>query len=404
MVKSPMKSWFIHLLVIFLMGGVNCESAKTHVEITRPAKRDPEITEPAGRAAEIKQLRATLLEVTDGGRYRLSVPSDDPRLQPIERLSVIGSPDAIGVLEEFLTTYGAHRKLKQHTLVALGRIGTEAAMEAIRKFEKWTEKMWLDPPDFRFGLKDHAIDHFRPHELKPLATCQDENRAEWAIFRWHRLGREDYWITKAKGESTWSDPILLGNLSSRFTTSRDAKFDLRIEEQTFVVRVAGKSVRFNSEDYTLDSDGDGLPDSVERCLTTSAQNPDTDGDGVLDGEDGNPLTPKHKLTNDIAEIRQAVFAILFATCNSQDIVCVVEKGEFANQEYYGYGGFVLKSAEVTPGAVNITELTVQIDSPTAATATITDWEGNLAASERKIQLKKIHGKWVVVDFRMMGIA
>lgn len=34
-----------------------------------------------------------------------------------------------------------------------------------------------------------------------------------------------------------------------------------------------------------DSDGDGIPDEVERILGTDPQNPDTDGDGLSDGEE-----------------------------------------------------------------------------------------------------------------------
>jgi hypothetical protein len=41
----------------------------------------------------------------------------------------------------------------------------------------------------------------------------------------------------------------------------------------------------------VDTDDDGLPDDVESNGPTNATNPDTDGDGVLDGQDEYPTDP-----------------------------------------------------------------------------------------------------------------
>ena len=40
---------------------------------------------------------------------------------------------------------------------------------------------------------------------------------------------------------------------------------------------------------SLDSDKDGIPDNAEKVLGTDPLNPDTDGDGINDKEDKNPL-------------------------------------------------------------------------------------------------------------------
>jgi hypothetical protein len=47
---------------------------------------------------------------------------------------------------------------------------------------------------------------------------------------------------------------------------------------------------------------------------------------------------------------------------------------------------------------------VKIDSPTAATAIVEDWEGDLAASGHEAKLRKIKGNWVVVQLRMTWIS
>jgi hypothetical protein len=150
----------------------------------------------------------------------------------------------------------------------------------------------------------------------------------------------------------------------------------------------------------VDSDKDGLLDHVEARLLTDPNGPDSDRDGLPDGRDCNPLTPKHNDTNDVTQIRQAVFSAFCATSNSRDTIVIVDRADFAKQEYYGYGGIVLRSPQSRDGFVNITSITVDLKSPDTATATIKDWEGNQAASRHLAKLKKLHGKWIVVEFEM----
>ena len=61
---------------------------------------------------------------------------------------------------------------------------------------------------------------------------------------------------------------------------------------TPVAVIAGSTVaniNFSLSPPALDSDNDGLPDELEITLGTDPNNPDTDGDGLLDGVDPNPL-------------------------------------------------------------------------------------------------------------------
>ncbi len=46
-----------------------------------------------------------------------------------------------------------------------------------------------------------------------------------------------------------------------------------------------------------DSDGDGIPDTAERLIQTDPQNPDTDGDGVNDLKDKNPVFAKNPISS-----------------------------------------------------------------------------------------------------------
>ena len=160
--------------------------------------------------SELEALRKTLLRKDLTIRYGLWIPDDDPDLKVIEQLRSAASPEAVGILQEFLTTHDRNHKLKREALVALGKIGTQPAVDAIWQFEAWSKKRFTNPPPFRFGVKDHAIDHFTPHQLTPLAKTTDEEDRAWAIFQWKRhSGVAETWICKSLGEDLWSHPIFL---------------------------------------------------------------------------------------------------------------------------------------------------------------------------------------------------
>ena len=52
------------------------------------------------------------------------------------------------------------------------------------------------------------------------------------------------------------------------------------------------------ESNPLDTDQDGVSDFLEKLTGTDPENPDTDGDGVIDGEDDFPLDPNYSSDND----------------------------------------------------------------------------------------------------------
>ena len=153
-----------------------------------------------------------------------------------------------------------------------------------------------------------------------------------------------------------------------------------------------------------DTDKDGLPDIVEARLFTDLEKSDSDGDGVVDGKDSNPLTPKSDETNDMTEIKQAVFSVMFATSNSQNVILVVDRAGLGKQEYYGLAGPVILSSQSIQGYVNLTSIDINYQSKDEATVTISDYVGSLSASGHDVKLKKIHGKWVVVSFEMTWIS
>jgi len=312
-------------------------------------------------------------------------------------------------LLEFLTNNRMDRKLKQHALTALGRIGTEPAIEAINKFEAWSQKRYTDPLPFYMGLQEYAIDHYVSTDVQPLAQTKDRNNKTWALVPLNRFYNTELWLTSLIKDDQWSEPTLL-NIPGLPETKRlsettfDTKFQLQVDGESIKIICNDKTFETTISEQTKDTDKDGLPDIVEARMSTDPNKPDSDGDGVLDGKDSNPLTPKHKDKNDVTEIRQAVFSVLFATTRSRNIITIVDRNEFAKQEYYGYSGPAIKIAEHIEGIVNVTSIDIKYQSDDEATVSISDHEASEAASGHEAKLKKIHGKWVVIDFKMTWIS
>jgi hypothetical protein len=352
-------------------------------------------------------LRKVLFTDDPSLNNTLRVGENNSRLKTIRQLEANGSAQAIGILKDFLTTHGAERKLKQHTITALGRIGTPEAIDAIRQFESWSQNRFTQPGPFRLGKTEFAIDHFASYYLDPVAKT-DDNGKTWAIFPWNRYGTQDIWLSFAE-KDFWAEPVLLDlsgmpHLARVAAQAYDKKCLLRIQDDSVTILCDGNTVKSTIRGSLRDSDSDGLPDVVEMRLLTDSNNPDSDKDGIADGNDSNPLTPRHEDSNDAVEIRQAVFSILFATSSSRDAIVIVDTGDFAKQEYYGYAGVVLRSSQIRKGFTNITGLAIKLESPTNATATISDWEGTLAASVHEAKLKKFNGKWLVVEFMLTLIS
>ncbi|MHC4335403.1 MAG: HEAT repeat domain-containing protein [Planctomycetota bacterium] len=349
--------------------------------------------------SDLRSLRKILLKEDSSLDGTFRVRGEHPRLRAIQQLEADGSAKAVAILKDFLTTHGSERKLKQHTLTALGRIGTPEAIDAILKFEYWSQKRFAQPPPFKLGKTENAIDHFANYYLDPVAKASDETGKTWAIFPWSRYGKQDIWLTCSEKKGLWSEPTLVDLPGMPYlvrTSDRafDKKCQLQIEGDLVTVTCDGKTIKTSISKSLADSDNDGLPDIAEERFLTDPNKPDSDKDGIADGNDSNPLTPRHEDSNDAVEMRQAVFSVLFATCGSRDAIVVVDKGDSPKQEYYGFAGAVLR----------LVELSLKLESPTSATARISDWEGSEAASTHKAKLKKVNGKWVVVEFMLTRIS
>ena len=384
-------------------------SKQVDVFISDFIKANPKPVTRNSEGIDIDALKKTLSMETPELRSTFRVRNENAQLQAIKQLESAGSQEAVEVLLDCLTSDKTDCKLKQNALTALGRIGTEPAIEAIKKFDTWSRKRYTEPQQFKMGRQEYAIDHFQSSDVQPLVQVKDKDNKTWAIIILSRYGGLDLWLTSSLENNVWSEPIFLNlpdfpGLSMSRTERENAIGKLQVEGDVLKIIYNNVTYETRISDQLKDTDKDGLPDIVEARFLTDAKNPDSDGDGVADGKDSNPLTPKQKDANDTMEIRQAVFSALFATSNSRNAIVIVDRGEFAEQEYYGFAGAVLRAPSHREGFVNVTSIDIRYQSKTEATARISDWEGNMAASVHEVKLKKINGKWVVIEFQLTRIS
>lgn len=129
------------------------------------------------------------------------------------------------------------------------------------------------------------------------------------------ISKGGYWITKTTGGGRkWEPPLYLGlqqyhpyvvaehsalplledgtvNLEVRIRELDEASITLPPVGLRAKRRKDGIYLKFKWKALRRDKDGDGLSDLVEHRMGLDPSNTDSDGDGLLDGVDGLPLTP-----------------------------------------------------------------------------------------------------------------
>src|SRR5207248_3145372 len=70
-----------------------------------------------------------------------------------------------------------------------------------------------------------------------------------------------------------------------------------------------RHVALSIADLYRDLDRDGLPDRLERMIGTDPRNRDTNGNGIPDGQDKNPLVPAHALSDEEGIYQAALEAL-----------------------------------------------------------------------------------------------
>jgi outer membrane protein assembly factor BamB len=167
-----------------------------------------------------------------------------------------------------------------------------------------------------------------PAQIDPVATSKDVSGVWWAAFYCSYLAsmpRPDYhiWFAQSVDGQHWTRPAFgfdVASVCSPHGYPSDFKLtcsggDLHLDIAEEVYNDAGQSHTFPHHldipiaDLYRDSDGDGLPDRLEKLIGTDPHKADTNGNGLPDGEDKNPLYVEHKLTDEEAIYQTVIEAL-----------------------------------------------------------------------------------------------
>ncbi len=192
------------------------------------------------------------------------------------------------------------------------------------------------PPDAKLDNKYHAADG-----------------TTWALLSADYFGFPELWLTKSIDGQHWSRPIYTA------IPVQNGPYSWEIKDSTLVIVLKGYSTVWEVYHYTRenmdtcgdtcyiyltdllsDVDNDGLTDLAEWALLTDPVRPDTDGDGVPDNQDFNPLAP-HQI--ELLPVEKLHKFIIDATLEQFDseILVMVERFNKRPMEYKRDRGYVL---------------------------------------------------------------
>jgi hypothetical protein len=230
----------------------------------------------------------------------------------------------------------------QRCLACLARVGLDTP-DALRVVDEWLRARsvasvvpWWRPPlpaellpfvgrvfsqeerSAAFERSDWAL--LRKMDAAEGATfVADRAGARSVLFREPRLGGEsNLWLAPLDRKGVPVGPALFSGVSMH-TRGRLVPEDVRIHAAISGGRLRvtrqgprGFAKSVDLAGLTIDSDGDGLTDVVERWIGTDPERADTDGDGLADGNDPAPNAhPPVRLTEEDA-IATAIFEGFFS--------------------------------------------------------------------------------------------
>jgi outer membrane protein assembly factor BamB len=280
----------------------------------------------------------------------------DPLVTIIEALAELHDPRAVGALQKVIRDEGQNHRRRRAAYVALGAIGTPVSLAPIWAFRaarqvpsfKWEPQAFTPSFDHHVESDVEVTAETWPESIRRQTTVSVQTKNEQvytAALSPYLGGYNDIWLGKSDLSGIITAPFFTGLTRPEMTPNRRIRLkrlaftdkgeaELGIEIRQGSSWAPQKPVRLSMETLAADSDGDRLPDLVERRLHLCVHNPDCDGDGLKDSEDLNPLASgKGNLSPEQRLFREAFFTF-YAFLKRRGVV-VVDAGDGPSFELYG---------------------------------------------------------------------
>lgn len=364
-------------------------------------------------------------------------------LDTVEASTDVGWLERIASSQEFAervqapSPVGQPKDLRTAAYARLGAIGSPASLAAIERIEAAASHVKITPETVPAAVWPHVGWHMSDSLVRPLVRVTAPEGTTYAVTIGNLLGGLDLFLISSRTPddwNSWSRPRLIARSSGPdgpvddFVFSRPENavaswgppgnltlaYDIKVPGPNPGDGPYGKALTWVSRrleiaiaDVERDSDHDGWTDLEEQRLGTNPTNPDTDGDGLADGDDACPLFPRPKgeTGEDTIILQKAVFAA-FGLTGSRELLYV--KRGTPPIHVWGYSGPILFDRDLPknpfgPAGVYVS-WAIKSRTSTAASVELTDWEGPLAAGGQTVFLRKIRSTWVVVERRTTWVS
>jgi hypothetical protein len=311
--------------------------------------------------------------------------------------------------------------LRTAAYARLGALGTKESLAAVERVERKAKEHRPAPGTVTLDTWHHPCSHFADSALQPFVQTESDNGTTYALVRSTLLGGQDLFLissNRPEDETGWSRPRLIPGTTYRgihkpsLSTSGKDVLVLSFTRDTPVssYSLGRHELEISVPDVLRDRDRDGWTDFEELRLGLNPKNPDSDGDGVVDGEDTCPsFAPPadHDADEEIEILQKAVFAT-FGVSDSWHLLIVPPQSR--KLQVWGYRGPIIYLAgnrqswqKKHPQGGVFVNWSVSRDGDEAR-VTIGDYQGPEAAATQHVLLKKLDGRWVVVERRVWKVA
>lgn len=288
-------------------------------------------------------------------------------------------------------------------MTAVGCATLSSSKKRINTIEDLVNRIELDKKQYHTPMGFTGTDTLKDLWIKKLdyKYYDIKENKYWGLTTSPGAFTPDIWICYSPDGQKWSPlyfvPVHFDNVRNNSLSIRKDGDRICIVNtiKGFLSRTKKDSIITYLDFIQDDRDSDGLTDEIEKDFGTDPRKADSDGDGIPDGKDLNPLTANQSY-NDSTAIRQATFNWFIADWAYSPLpLYVTNEASGINQEFNNSLGYVLKREKCFEGRWNITKVTIEAINNNEAYVLINIHLLPGFASGWKLHLKNSDGKWLV---------